>query len=188
MSEIRAAVQTGQTLERIEEVWPDPRTRKVAPEERAEHELGRAVGLARVTEETATATIRLLSGPATIRLLNEVKRLSREIESRSFSLAEKNGYRDNFEETRETSLNQGLRMMNTYLAANRTAGDGLDYIAMLEAESLGHWAIFAKMEPEPVGGRLLSTWAIGAIRAQMNRVVKAAVEFNSTASSVPEAS
>jgi|GEM_PF-6338562 len=142
-------------------------------------ELGAAAGLVRLIESLA-ASIAPRVQSATALMLDDVARLSRHIEGRCFDLASECGLRVEYSDATAAALNKGERALYGYLRHDAPAVDHLDYLAMVQAETLGHWTILGHMEYAGLDPefRLLSVWASEAIREQMSLVVRAAVEFD----------
>lgn len=162
-------------LEGIEAIWQvSGEPRRVEPAERVGYELGKATGLARVTAKATEASGRKAWDAAVHESFDEVVELSREIERRCFELARSDGHGETYSGTAAETLIAGLRSMEGYLPVDAPAVDRFDYIAMVQAESLGHWSILTRLD-EPYGTpecRRLSEWATESIRVQMSQVVR----------------
>ena len=172
----RSRNDLGYVVQAMQDLPGDGRARKtvVSP---AEQKLADIIAFARLATEAAKKTAALLvSSPAT-RQLDEFCEQTERIKGRSIQVADSLEHREEIRELGYEAYEEGTATLNGFLHPGFSAIEGLDYLAMAQAETIGHWAMLQNMDPPPELTEL-ADWALPQLRDQLRKVAMAAASFD----------
>jgi len=140
----------------------------------ADRRLAELNGDSVILEEAAGMVERRAMVPATTLMLGEIRDTQRELFDRARRHAEESGNRRQIRLLMLEHLDQRARFMRRRLFPGFPIGDGLDFIAMCLAETLGRWGVLGRLATTEALAAL-SGEAQEAIRPQLSAAVEAAV-------------
>ncbi len=142
----------------------------------AESKLAEVITYSRLCAEAAKRTASLLTASPASELLDEVREETERIKGRTIQLADSLENREQIRELSYEAFEEGTATLNNFLRPGFSPIEGLDYLAMGQAEAIGHWVMLQHLDSSPEYSEV-AEWALPKLRQHLRKVAGAAAGF-----------
>ena len=145
-----------------------------------DEKLAEVLGLAQAAQSATDTVSRMEDAEDFLPELKRMQEQAAETERRTDALIDGlDGKKTAIREMGRETKGEAVEMMTTYLADEKEALDGFEFLSMAEAGELCHWEIVEKMA-ETTGAtdvHELATWAVGVQREHVATVREASLKL-----------
>ncbi|MDQ2622353.1 MAG: hypothetical protein M3Y45_04850 [Actinomycetota bacterium] len=143
----------------------------------AERKLAELLAYSLLLQEGAGRVVPLLVDPASIALMGRVREAGGVIFERGASLVDDAARRSAVRDLASESHNQARSTMQSFLPAGFAVVEGLDYLAMALAETIGHWSLLPHLDGATEAYGRVGEEVITLLRPHLTQVIDAASRF-----------
>lgn len=143
----------------------------------AEEKLAALIAYSLLIQDAAARVVTHLVDPRGVALLERVRETGRLVSGQTLGLADSLPHAATVRDLGTEVHKELRRTMESFLPAGFTGGEGLDYIAMVHAETIGHWSLLPHLAGSTPSFDTVADEVISQLRPQLTELVDAATHL-----------